>query len=137
MSYGCGVQGGADCSRALSLEIVPQLEATSWHWELPLYSKQGRDTGRVRGKSFSQDVALELAHSDCSGPPGYSVKTIWFSVFPQSVHQCLEVIRHTEHLDAAHSPRSSPGLEWSVFNPITGKPNLRSIDFKFLSICFT
>jgi hypothetical protein len=29
------------------------------------------------------------------------------------------------------------GLEWSDFNPTKGKPNLRSIDFKYLSISFT
>lgn len=58
-------------------------------------------------------------------------------VFTQSVCEHLEVVRHTDHRGAACRPRSSSGLEWSVFNPIKGKPNSRSIDFKFLSICFT
>lgn len=88
--------------------------------------------------------AFELVHSDWKGPnkpaglPSCHVEMILvLFVFTPSVCECLEVMRHTNHLEAASSPHSSSGLEWSIFNSIKGKPNPKSIDFKFLSISFT
>lgn len=85
--------------------------------------------------------SFELAHSGWENPdklaglPSCCVEVILvLFVFTPSVCECLEVMRHTNHLEAASSPHSSSGLEWSIFNSIKEKPNPKSIDFKFLSI---
>lgn len=111
---------------------------------LGMRSKQGRARERPPRDISLEDMTFELAHGDWADPNeqvgllGCFVEAIVvLLVFTQSVCERLEVIRHTNHLDAAHRPHSSSGLRWSIFNPIKGKPNSRSIDFKFLSISFT
>ena len=118
--------------------------ATSWQWG-PSPHIQRKQGPEGRGKdSFLVEGAFELVHSDWKDPdkpaglPSCCVEMILvLFVFTPSVCVCLEVMRHTNHLEAASSPHFSSGLEWSIFNSIKRKPNPKSIDFKFLSISFT
>lgn len=104
-------------------------------------SKPGRARGMGHRDSFSEDLAVYLAHSDWEEPNRQRASWLLcgdnlFLCVLLKVCERLEVIRHTDHLDAVYGPRFSSGLQWSVFNPIKGKSNSRSIDFKFLSISF-
>lgn len=120
---------------------MPWLRDTSGHGDLPGLLRARKGRREEHGASFSEDVAFELAHSDGRIlARGGLLAALWEqfgSLFSLSVHERPEVTRDTHHLAAAHRPRSSFGPAWSIFYAITGKPNWRSIDFKFLSNSFT